>query len=498
MRDDKADHDRRRHRHRLGVTTWQWAPRFAGAAAILAVATSSFAPRVQASSTTSRHPVGSARGARHASPTTGLETVGQWTTYGGSSARLSDQPTTPPLLPIRSRWISPRLDGTVDGQPLLDDGRVYVATERDVVYALDASNGHVAWRDRIGTPAAATDLPCGDIGPTNGVTSTMVLDPSTAMLYASAETSVSGSVRHEMVALDATTGAVSWRRDLDRPGWDAAAQLQRAALALDDGYVLAGFGGNDGDCGNYHGWVVGVPESGTGPTIAYEVPTAREGAIWAPAGISVARDGDVYVATGNGSSTSTFDHGDSVVELTPRLRPVTFFAPSNWVALNATDGDLGSTAPLLLPGERVFMVGKGAVAYLLSARRLGGIGHEIAQLPACFAIGGDAYLAPDAFLPCVHGTVAAVRVGTRSLATAWRSRDIAGSSPTVASGVVWVLGDSGRLVGLSPRTGRVIVDVPSVTSQSYAAPSVADGLVVVGGRTSVEAFEGPDGYVPSR
>lgn len=484
-----GDGNRRRHRPR--TATSRLARLLAVAVAATAAATGALCSTVRASTTAPALP-GAARAARAA------RAAGQWTTYGGSNARLSDQPTSPALLPIRARWTSAPLDGTIYGQALVGGDRVYVATERDEVYALAASDGRVVWRTSVGAPAPAAALPCGDIGPVNGVTSTMVLDPSSGRLFVSAETAGGGSVHHVMVALDATTGSVVWRRDLDRPGWDAAAQLQRAALALDDGDVLAGFGGNDGDCGDYHGWVLGVPESGTGPTRAYEVPTAREGAVWAPSGVSVARDGDVFAATGNGSSTTTFDHGDSVVELTPRLRPVTFFAPSNWATLNATDADLGSTAPLLLPGGRVLAVGKGAVAYLLDAGRLGGIGHEVAQLPACFAIGGDAYLAPDAFLPCVHGTLTAVRVGTRSLATAWRSSDVAGSSPTVASGVVWVLGDSGRLVGLSPRTGRIVADVPCVASQSYAAPSAGDGLLVVAGRSSVEAFEGPDGFVPPR
>ncbi|MHB1598436.1 MAG: hypothetical protein ACYCXY_06010 [Acidimicrobiales bacterium] len=61
-----------------------------------------------------------------------------------------------------------------------------------------------------------------------------------------------------------------------------------------------------------------------------------------------------------------------------------------------------------------------------------------------------------------------------------------------------MLGDPGHLVGLDPRTGKVVLDVPSVASQGDAAPSVAEGLLLVGGSTQVEAFEGPEGYVPTR
>lgn len=78
---------------------------------------------------------------------------------------------------------------------------------------------------------------------------------------------------------------------------------ERPALALGGDEVLIGFGGNAGGCGKYHGYVVAVPTDGTGPIGAYEVPTTRVGAVWAPAGIAVASDGNIYLLTGNASST---------------------------------------------------------------------------------------------------------------------------------------------------------------------------------------------------
>ncbi len=421
--------------------------------------------------------------------------AGEWTTYGGSPSRTSAQPASPPLLPLRRRWTSARLDGPVYGEPLVLSGLVYVATESDSVYALRAATGAVAWRRSIGVPAPASLLPCGDISPVVGVTSTMVLDPANGTLLVSAETSRSGAVHHVLVALDARTGALRWERDLDQPGWTASAQLQRAALALDAGRVLVGFGGNYGDCSTYHGWLLAVPESGVGPTLSYRVPTAREGAIWGPSGVAVGPTGDVLVATGNGSSSTTYDHGDSVIELDPGLRPVGYFAPVDWASLNSSDADLGSTGPMLLSDGRVVQVGKGGVAYLLDSSRLGGIGGEVARLSTCFAIGGDAYLAPFAYLPCVDGSLEAVLVGTSALRPGWTAAPVDGASPTVAAGVVWTLGNPGHLLGTAARTGRVVVDLPVVPVEHYAAPAAGDGLLVVAGTSRVEAFAGPRGLV---
>src|SRR5208282_4017213 len=112
---------------------------------------------------------------------------------------------------------------------------------------------------------------------------------------------------------------------------------------LANGRLYVPFGGLSGDCGQYHGYVVDVPVSGAGPLVSYQVPTDREGAIWETNGALVSSTGDLYVATGNGSSNSMkhFDEGNAVVELSPALKRLGYWAPSNWVQLNDNDWDLG-------------------------------------------------------------------------------------------------------------------------------------------------------------
>jgi outer membrane protein assembly factor BamB len=427
--------------------------------------------------------------------------LSQWTTYGGGFGRTSlDGTTHVPATSLTSLWTSPSLDGAVYGEPLIFDGQVLVASANNTVYALSATTGKILWSDHLATPAPAGALPCGDISPTVGITSTMVIDPAAGMIYASAETSTNGAVGHAVYGIDLATHKVAWSRDVDQPGWAAAAQLQRIGLGLSAGHVLVGFGGNYGDCGRYNGWLVGVPETGRGPLLAYKVPTAREGAIWAPAGVTVNAAGDVFVATGNGSATAgqPFDHGDAVIELSPALHEIGYFAPTNWAQDNAEDGDLGSTSPVLLDGGQIFEVGKQTTAYLLDSAALGGIGGQVASLDVCGSLGGNAYQSPDVYVVCPgSGEIAQVRVGpgnTMARGWTWRSPTGGASSPTIAGGVVFSIDlRAEKLYAIDPSTGATSFSVAlSVgTPEHFAAPSSAGGMIVVAGSSAVEAFVTP-------
>jgi hypothetical protein len=421
-----------------------------------------------------------------------------WTTYGGgfsrTSANTAASAVTAAPTPV---WTSPALDGPVYGEPLVFGGDVLVATENDTVYGLSLTSGKVAWSDHLATPASAGDLPCGDISPTVGITSTMVVDPTTDMLFASAETEHDGSVAHLVDAIDLADHQVVWSRDVDQPAWTADTELQRVGLGLDHGRVLVGFGGNEGDCGSYHGWLLGVPESGSGAILAYQVPTAREGAIWAPAGVTVDSAGDVYVATGNGSALpgQPFDHGDAVIELSSSLHELGYFAPTTWAQDNADDGDLGSTSPILLPGNQLFEVGKEVTAYLLDASDLGGIGGQLSTISVCNSRGGNAYAAPDAYVVCPdEGQIDQIRIGPGNTMTRgwqWSSPTGGASSPTVSGGVVWTIDlGASKLYGIDAATGatRYALSLDVGTPPHFAAPSVSTNVMVVAGSSAVEAF----------
>lgn len=397
-------------------------------------------------------------------------------------------------------WASAAPDGAVYGEPLVYRGGVFVATENDTVYAYSATSGTPLWAPaHLATPAPSNSLPCGNISPTVGVTSTMVIDPSTGVLFASAETSsgAAGAVGHFLFAISTSTGKLLWSRDIDQVGWTASAQLQRAGLAISAGKVLVGFGGNYGDCGNYNGWVMGVPESGSGQLLRYRVPAAREGAIWGPAGITVDPSGNVFVATGNGSALpgQAFDHGDAVIELSTALSELQYFAPTNWAQDNADDADLGSTSPVDLGNGQLFEVGKEAMAYLLNTSSLGGVGGGAASVSVCSSSGASAYLSPDAYVVCNdEGRIAQVRVGPANSMTrgwTWTSPTGGASSPTIAGGVLWSIDQGASMlygVDLSNGTTRFRIALRTGSLAHFVAPGAAGGMLVVAGSAAVEAF----------
>jgi len=189
-----------------------------------------------------------------------------WTTYRHDGARSGIDPDfTSPITPTQA-WQSPALDGPVWGQPLVYGTRVYVATENDTVYALDAATGNVVWSKHLATPVPASKLPCGDVSPV-GITSTPVIDPATGAIYVVGDTwdgTNSSSIQHVLFGLNTADGSPTAGRPIavDPPGSLHTAQLQRPGLALDAGKVIVGYGGNDGDCSTYHGWLVAVPEGG--------------------------------------------------------------------------------------------------------------------------------------------------------------------------------------------------------------------------------------------
>jgi outer membrane protein assembly factor BamB len=231
--------------------------------------------------------------------------------------------------------------------------------------------------------------------------------------------------------------------------------------------------------------VVSAPASGpSGSLASFEVPTRREGAIWAPSGEAVDGRGRVFVATGNGASTTRFDFGNAVIRLSPSLQRQSYFAPTNAAQLSSTDTDLGSVGPTLLPGGRAFAIGKEGVAYLLDANNLGGIGHPLAARRVCnVAFGGLAYAGGKVYVPCTNGLYA-VRVGSRSLSVAWHGPSFRAGPPIVAGGLVWTIDlDGGQLEGLSTGSGRVAFRAGIGSPPQFSTPSESGGrLFVSGGR----------------
>jgi outer membrane protein assembly factor BamB len=394
---------------------------------------------------------------------------------------------------------------------------VFVATENNSVYALNARTGAIAWHQNAGTPVPASALPCGDIDPV-GIIGTPVLDPYTNAIYAVADVFISGQIHHELVAYSITDGHPLFSPvTVDVPGSGGSAnpefvpanQLQRAALARDGHTIVIGFGGNGGDCGHYHGWLVAVSDKGTGPLLSYQVGTNSDngGAIWGSGGgPAVDSSAGIYATTGNGFSTTTYDHGNSIIKLDSSLHEVDHYAPSTWASDNGSDLDLGSDNAMLLPGGLLFQSGKNGNGYLVRSAtgQMGGTGSAGHPDPSAFnapicppgSWGGPAFASGRIFVPCGFpggggGSVVALSYNQSqpSFSVLWSGPSGASSPPIVSGGKVWLVSlDNNTLYGLNPASGAVEFHAALSGPEHFTTPSAGGGRLFVADGDTVRAW----------
>ncbi len=428
-----------------------------------------------------------------------------WTTYHRDPQRSGDDPeATQPIAPLLA-WQSTDLGAPIWGQPLVLDGRVYVATVGNEVYALGAATGAVEWQRSAGTPVPSGALPCGDITPTVGVVGTPVIDATTGTIYVVADTWDGTEAHHVLEGFGVSDGRQVLYTPVDPPGSDPRALLQRTALNLDQGQVVFGFGGNDGDCSDYRGTVVSAPESG-GAARFWQVPIALPsqsgGAVWAPSGPAVDGEGNVYATTGNpdppvGEEATEYDYSDSVVKLnladftanplSEQGAPLGRFEPPSWRQESNSDLDLASAGAEPLPGGLLFQAGKDGVGYLIDEAAMGTGAPAVYEHQVCGgagSFGGDAYANHTIYVACTNGVQAlAYNETSRTFTPLWQGPADAFGPPIVSAGLVWVLATGGfsgggqTLYGLDPSTGvpRYTEQLPSPIADHFASPSAAGG-----------------------
>jgi len=385
------------------------------------------------------------------------------------------------------------ISGSVYGQPLYVEGgpgaraKVIVATESNNVYALDAVDGSVIWQRNVGAPVTS-GLPCGNISPL-GITGTPVVHlASRSLLF---DAMINGPTkRHFIFSLNVDTGAT-------KPGWPvnvnataiyngrtftSSIQNQRAALGLVNGVVYVPYSGHFGDCGTFHGWVVGVPINNPSNVTAWAT-RAIGGGIWGHGG--VASDGtNMFVITGNTFNTGgTWGGGEAIIRLRAGPifsgNPTDYWAPTNWLSLDNGDIDLGGCGAVLIdvpgatPSQLVLALGKDGKAYLRNRNNLGGITAPVASANVANYVAGQS----AASYRTSQGTHFVFRNGSSAVSAykitatnpptivpAWSVSQNGKGSPWVTTtdgtnnAIVWVVGAEGdqRLHGYNGDTGAVV------------------------------------------
>lgn len=432
-------------------------------------------------------------------------------------------------------FTSATLAGAVYAQPLFVDGGgtkpdlVIVATEANNVYALDGATGGQVWMRNLGTPVPLASMPCGNLDP-YGVTGTPAIDLATRALFVGAMTTPDGGTtkKHLIFALSIDDGTIKsgWPVDVatsvatGTTTFTSAPQSQRAALAVVGGTVYVPYGGLYGDCGTYHGWLVGV--STTDPMkISAWATAARGGGVWGPGG--VASDGtNLYVTTGNTFSATTWGGGEGLLRFTPgaAFATPTYWAPSNWLALDNADLDVGGSGPVLLdlpgatPSALAVALGKDGNAYLLDRNNLGGVGNPLATTHAASnsIITAAAYTTASATYVAFRGNGTLCTSGSGNLATlkivpgtpptlapSWCASASGAGAPIVttsdghADAIVWTVGAEADnlLHGYDGDTGAVIfsgASTPIAGSHRFNAPIAAKGRIYAAGDGGVVAF----------
>ena len=416
--------------------------------------------------------------------------------------------------------------GNVYAQPLFLDITsspigpiVIVATESNNVYALNATTGAIVWQRNVGTPITS-GLPCGNINPL-GITSTPVIDIASRTLFLDAEVSGLG---HQIFSLNADTGAINagWPVTLNTAvsGFDSSVQSSRAALGILGSTVYVPYGGRFGDCGSYRGRLVGVQMSNPASVMSWATVVTLAG-VWGPGG--VANDGtNLFVTTGNGSTSVTWGGAEAVVRLQPG--PVfsgsttDFWAPTNWQALDDSDTDLGGSGPILVdvpgatPSALVVAIGKDHNAYLLNRNNLGGVSAPVAQASVSTGtiIGAAATYRTNTstyvVLRPVNNTLTAFKITATSpptIATGWSISSSGRTAPFVTNDtannfIVWAAGSDGRLRGYNGDTGATIYAGGGANElmtgiRSFNTGIAARGRIYYAADNKVYAFSVPTG-----
>ena len=449
-----------------------------------------------------------------------------WITYHHDDQRTSDAVMAPgkTFTSLKPAWTWHIPQGvsaqTLYGEPLVAGGVVYVASNSNWVYALSASSGKLLWEQRVGPPEHSEgNGVCGDITPYLGIVSTPVIDLARQEIFVVAAIATDADHRtptRTLFGLNLKTGAVELSRNVEpQPASPNSYLLQRVALAEVDNQIVIGYGGNDGDCGNYHGWLVSTAadNSSTGvhkykvSSIAISGDTG--GAIWMGGGApTIDSSGNLLVASGNNDwgrdcpsgTGAAYDESDSVLSLSPTMSLLDYFEPSSFGYDNCHDLDLGSGAPQLLQSGLLLQIGKTHTGYLLHASNLGHAAAPAGSFTVCSG-GQD------------NGAAAIIsQTSTQSVLAVPCSSGLqkvtVSSSPTISGTVNWTSHSTGppilaegKLFAIQPSTSNATlaeIDPSSGTfvlqrfigpvMNHFATPAAGDGLLVVAASGEVFAF----------
>ena len=283
------------------------------------------------------------------------------------------------------------VDGKVDAQPLYVsalavNGKgthnvLFIATEHDSVYAVDADSGVVLWqKSLLGAGETTSDARnCNQVTPEIGITATPAIDrnvgPHGTIYLVAMSKDASGNYYHRIHALDLSTAAEEFNGPVTvhatYPGtgdgssngvvtFNPGQYKERPGLLIQNGTLYTSWGSHC-DIRPYGGWMMSYNET----TLAQQaildfVPNGSDAAPWnAGAGPAADAAGNVYISLGNGTFDETLnaqgfpgqnDFGNALLKLNgSNLVPLDYWTMYNSDSESSVDDDLGSGGMMLLP-----------------------------------------------------------------------------------------------------------------------------------------------------
>ena len=411
---------------------------------------------------------------------------------------------------------------------------LYLTTMDGHILALDAQTGATIWSHQNGPGTCKIN----NGSTTCYTTSSPAVDPNLQYVYSYG---LDGYV-HKYGAgsgVEVTNG--QWPEQTTRKAFDekGSPALSIATAAGGTSYLYVANGGYPGDNGDYQGHITAINLSdGTqkvfnamcsDQTVHFvEMPGTPDcadvqTAIWARPGVVYNPDTNrIYMSTGNGTFDPASHYwGDTDFALNPdgtgtSGNPLDSYTPTNFASLQASDTDLGSTAPVLLPtlsganasNQHVAVQsGKDSKLRFINLDNMsgkGGPGHTGGQIGAIVNVpqGGEVLTQPAVWVNPANGTpwifiandngvsglpVVLDGAGNDKFGTGWQ---VAGgaTSPVVVNGMVFVAG-GGLIRALNPLNGSVLWSSSGIGSIHWESPIVDNGvLYITDGNAHLTAF----------
>lgn len=450
------------------------------------------------------------------------------------------------------------VDGRVDAQPLYLSqvpipGRnkknvLYVVTEHDTIYAVDADSIHgaavtILWKKfLLGVGEThSDDRGCGQVTPEIGITATPVIDRSRNAIYVVAMSkNASGSYFQRLHALNLSTGQELFNgpkkitAKYRGSSFDPAQYKERPGLLKIGGKIYTTWSSHC-DVTPYTSWVMAFNADTLAQSSVLNLePNGSQGGIWM-SGTAPAADsqGNIYFLLGNGTFDTTLnsrgfpingDCGNCFVKISTSgpLALTDYFTMHNTVAESDADLDLGSGGTLLLPDLKdsakntkhlAVGAGKDAVIYVVDRDSMGkfdpATNHIYQEISG--QLGGNVFSMPAFFnntiyYAAVDDSLKAFPITNAKLADFPSTHSThrfgyPGATPSISAngatnGIVWAVDNNGILFAFDAANLNVeLYDSNQAaggrdqfSGNKFITPVVANGKVYVGTPNSVAVF----------